>query len=362
MNTHITEGRQVFRNYTSSTSWTDTNQHHEASTNTTDATSYPEYQAAMLLWAIWPPCILLLGGFGNIATICVMRRIRDHNSSQHVILMSLAVSDFFFLYVGALRVWLKYYILVDIYGWHPAVCKLYAWVIYSSNATSAWLLTCVTVQRTMAVKWPHKIKMVCTVRRTWIAVAAVVISVCTLQSHWLVGMEFSGGWCIFMSADYLQFVLLWSWVDTCLSSLLPSICLLVCDIFLSLALFQASSDTSVTVASNSGTNLRRKTASRTTIMILVVSCTFLVLTLPVCVYIIWLDFVELGQSPRLNAKSQLAKAVTFLLWYTNSAVNFLLYCFTGTKFRKEFFSWLSCQARSQPATSVNEKNSDVMKK
>ncbi|XP_076447141.1 cysteinyl leukotriene receptor 2-like [Babylonia areolata] len=334
-----------------------------------DVALFPEYQAAMFLWKVYPPCILLLGGFGNIATIFVMRRIKDHNSSQHIVLMSLAVSDFFFLNISALFKWLLFLFRVDLYNSHEVVCKLYAWMIYSSTTSSAWLLTCVTVQRTMAVKWPHKVRVMCSTRRTWIAVAAVVLSAFCIQFHWLVGMEFSsttdgGGACTYVSAEYLQFVLMWNWVDMCLSSLLPSTCLLLCDVMLSLTLFKASSSTSMTVQAISNSSVannndnnngsisnninksRRKTASRTTVMILALSCTFLLLTLPVCAYIIWTDIVDVTQNSALYARAQLVKAVTFLLWYTNSAVNFLLYCLTGTKFRREFLSWVSCGAKS----------------
>ncbi|KAL8611199.1 hypothetical protein ACOMHN_013630 [Nucella lapillus] len=307
-----------------------------------------ENQVAILLWKVWPPCLLVLGTFGNVATIFVMRRIKNNHSSQHIILMALAVSDLCLLYVSVLRQWLYFLFHVDVYDLHTAVCKLSWWLIYVTSTSSSWLLTSVTIQRTMAVTLPHKMKVFCSTRRTWTVIAFIVSLACLLHSHFVLGMEMSEDKCTFGSEQYEDFIKqIWAWVDLTVFTLLPSVCLLVCDTILSLTLFKATSTISATIhtITNANTehinNTRRKTASRTTIMILALSCTFLVLTMPVCVYLIWdyYGYASATQNTRLWTRQGLASAVTMLLWYTNSAVNFLLYCFTGTRFRGEFFRW-----------------------
>ncbi|XP_076469436.1 neuromedin U receptor homolog nmur-2-like [Babylonia areolata] len=322
---------------------------------TGDVTVSVENQAATLLWQIWPAFLLLLGTFGNIATISVMRRIKDSNSSQHVILMSLAMSDLCLLYVGVLRQWVFNLFHVDIYELHAVVCKVCCWLIYGASTTSSWLLTCVTVQRTMAVKWPHRMRVVCTLQRTRIAIVAVALIGCSLHSHFLYGMVISeDNKCIFMSPAYEEFVnRIWAWVDLGVFSLFPSVFLLVCNVILSFTLLKATSSTAMTMhssasASSSDVNVtRKKAASRTTIMILALSCTFLILTMPVCVYLIW-DYYTFDPTDdtTLWTRDAALFAVTLLLWYTNSSVNFLLYCFTGTKFRTEFLNWISCGTKS----------------
>ncbi|KAL8582223.1 hypothetical protein ACOMHN_036980 [Nucella lapillus] len=351
MTNNVTDDNSATRN---TTSWTLSN-----------PPVYPETQIALMLWKVWPPCILLLGGFGNIATIFVMRLIKDHNSSQHAILIALAVSDLTLLYTGTLRHWLYYLFNVDLRSLHTVTCKLHIWLVYTSGTASAWLLTFVTVQRTLAVKWPLKMRTVFSLKRTWGITIAVVVAAAGVNFHWVVGMKVVNNRCTATwSASYRALTVLWRWVDMCLSSLLPAGCLLVCDVILSSTLYKATLVPSASVSSVSNvttaqyTHSRRKTASRTTVMILTLSCTFLLLTLPVCVHLVWEYYADVfvNKASRLYAQGTLVFAVTFLLWYTNSAVNFLLYCFTGTKFKKAFLSWIRCGPRQEPGmSSVGEK-------
>ncbi|KAL8580597.1 hypothetical protein ACOMHN_046800 [Nucella lapillus] len=327
------------------------------STSTNGKESFVEYQAALLLWKIWPPCILLLGGFGNIATIFVMHRIKDHHSSQHAILMALAMSDMLLLYTGALRMWLLKLFFIDMRLLHTVACKLHMWVVYSTSAASAWLVTTVTIQRTMAVTWPHKMKVICTLRRTWIAIAAVVCAVFALYFQVVPGKEIRENSCKYVLWYEEFYRQIFTPMDLFVSSAIPSACQLVCDAVLSWTLYKSfssssSSITSRTVSRNSTEDVngkRKKTASRTTVMILTLSCAFLVLTMPINVCIIWYNYThaQVSQSPRLAAIKELLYAVTFMMWYANSAVNFLLYCFTGTKFRRQFVNWIRCSSQDR---------------
>ncbi|XP_076467601.1 putative G-protein coupled receptor 139 [Babylonia areolata] len=331
-----------------------------------DLTCYAEYRAALTIWKVWTPSLLLLGGFANIATIFVMRNIKDHNSSQHVFLIALAVSDFSLLFTGALREWVRRGFGVDVRLLHTVVCKVHKWLVYSVNTTSAWLVTSVTVQRTMAVLWPHRMRIVCTVRRTWIVIAALVVTAFAIDFHLVPGSEISSAnGCDTDPAGLYRYfyVHIFTWVDMCVSSLLPFVILFVCDVILSFTLFKATSSTAtfladhaVSAASGNSTHhsdIRRKAASRTTVMILTLSGTFFLLTMPVCVFLIWYQhaFNYSQQDPQASARVELATAVTFMLWYTNSSINFFLYCMTGTKFRKECWRWVQCGVLS-PATVV----------
>ncbi|KAL8576502.1 hypothetical protein ACOMHN_003060 [Nucella lapillus] len=82
-------------------------------------------------------------------------------------------------------------------------------------------------------------------------------------------------------------------------------------------------------------------------MVLTLSCMFLLLTMPVCLCLLWYNYVEdpTNRQPEFMARKNLMYGSTFLLWYTNSAINFLLYCVTGTKFRNEFLRWVCCGAK-----------------
>jgi len=99
--------------------------------------------------------------------------------------------------------------------------------------------------------------------------------------------------------------------------------------------------------------------TKTTVMLLVVSFAWLVLTIPfaLCGFIFAVGDIDVEQAALLMP----FKAVAFLLMYTNHAVNFYLYCLTGSKFRRELIDTGtgcrrtvvgSCFRRS--ATSMND--------
>ncbi|KAL8581900.1 hypothetical protein ACOMHN_010274 [Nucella lapillus] len=303
-------------------------------------------QAALFLWTVCPPALLLLGTFGNSATILVMRCLKDDNSSQHAFLVSLAVSDLSLLYLILLPEWIDLVFHVRLVVLHPLMCKLMNCLSYVCNSMSGWLITGVTIQRTLAVTWPHRVRVVCTARRTWAVIASIALAACGLNFHFLVNMVISpsGRQCYYAGySNYWEFYQsVWIWVDSFTYCVIPFICIVICDIILSLILFQASVS-SVTGDVTSGTNAahrdaRRKTASRTTVTVLAVSSAFLVLTLPAYIFVL----VDFFSPQHTHFQLTTAWAAAYNLYYANSAVNFLLYCCTGTRFRTHLLALIRC--------------------
>ena len=138
----------------------------------------------------------------------------------------------------------------------------------------------------------------------------------------------------------------------CMYTSLPFICLLTCDIILSLTLLQASSFFPQTV------NDRRRSTNRSTIiMVLTVSFTFLLLTLPERIFLSIFSFSHFsGRADESNAftiwigKIKAFYKISQTLLLINSAINFFLYCLTGRRLRKEFVSCI-CGCRNYPSSS-----------
>ena len=74
-------------------------------------------------------------------------------------------------------------------------------------------------------------------------------------------------------------------------------------------------------------------------MLLVVSVAWLLFTTPYAVFTLCVQ--KLSADPQTAATQQLVRVICFLLMYINHAVNFLLYCLTGRKFRVELKEMLS---------------------
>ncbi|KAI0243439.1 hypothetical protein LSAT2_000006, partial [Lamellibrachia satsuma] len=71
-------------------------------------------------------------------------------------------------------------------------------------------------------------------------------------------------------------------------------------------------------------------------MLLLVSFMFLLLNAPRLMRIIIFATVQFEPTPERIALNSLAWHITNKLYFSNNACNFFLYCFSGSKFRRDF--------------------------
>ncbi|KAK6981873.1 hypothetical protein BgiMline_017221, partial [Biomphalaria glabrata] len=166
---------------------------------------------------------------------------------------------------------------------------------------------------------------------------------------------------------------IWPWVDTLIYSLIPFLTITVLNIFIikevagarsNRMLLSGSENDNYILATNhrnsNVANQRRSNqneGSRLTALLLTVSFTFLVLTLPFNIVMIitrlWNDTSGKNNELQSMAQFQLIQAITELLMYTNHSVNFFLYCATGHKFRQQILDLFRCLYRRQARGSNN---------
>ena len=96
-----------------------------------------------------------------------------------------------------------------------------------------------------------------------------------------------------------------------------------------------------------------ESSARVTIMLLTISFTFLICTLPMNVTMIHRAYLGFDASTLEEvARYRLARTVSELLMYTNHSINFYLYLLTGNKFRQQLFSMI-CPCRSFRSQNTN---------
>jgi hypothetical protein len=94
----------------------------------------------------------------------------------------------------------------------------------------------------------------------------------------------------------------------------------------------------------------RGDGSRLTVMLLTVSFSFLLTTLPMNACNVALAFFQ-PRSLHNTVRFQLAKTVAELLMYVNHSCNFFLYCATGRKFRQQLRRLLTCNKDRNPSAT-----------
>ena len=327
-----------------------------------------DYQASLAVWRYCPIVLLLLGTMGNLMTVCVLSLVPDKASSTAPLYFrALAVSDLCLLYSGLLRNWIKYFFQLEIRDTHSAVCKLHIWVVYATGMISAWLLVAVTSQRALCVVWPHRIGVMCNRRTASVTIAVIVVSSCLLNAHNLYGYDLrysednDSYYCDYLNKEYEYFARgYWPWVDLVLTSLLPFSLLIGSN---SLLMWKVASSIRSVKKLTSATNgavgdavtQRKKMSTSLNLTLICLSAMFLLLTSPICLYLVidhYYDFdLNNMTDPVLSARVALAWAVTNNLWYANSALNFYLYCLSGSKFRQQVWSCVCCLPRCRGSST-----------
>lgn len=118
---------------------------------------------ANVLNVYYTPMLILFGSIGNVLSIITFftSKLRLQSTSQY--LSALALSDTIFL-LQLLPPWLNALQVAAVFhrqGW----CQLFVYVSYVSCSLSAWLVMAFTVERFVAVIYPLKRNIICTVNR-----------------------------------------------------------------------------------------------------------------------------------------------------------------------------------------------------
>ncbi|KAK2179413.1 hypothetical protein NP493_492g02000 [Ridgeia piscesae] len=302
------------------------------------------------------PVLIILGTIGNSLSGVVMMRKDLRKTTTSLFLTVLAVVDTAILYTGLLRQWLIIYKDFDIRKVAAATCKLHTFLLYALNQYQAWLLVIVTIERLIAVFLPHQSKRLCTrpAAAASVAVSALVIGGLNAHFFWTnqyIRLQYSGdrkyAYCMPIDPKYAHFMrAIWPWIDFIAFSMLPFAILVSSNIAILLRMLYSH-------------YLRRnsmhthgnfvKMTSMTAILITVTFC-FFVTTAPISIYLIITDTLREDSTSVSEGGLRMVWVVFNLLTYTNNTINFLLYCVSGSRFRRELINMFRRKNRIKPTS------------
>lgn len=308
--------------------------------NSNGTKSEDTFYKTMMIYAI--PVIVIVGTVGNVLSFLVLVRCQMRNTSVYFYLLALAVADTCVLYLSAFKSWIRLVFGYELLHESDGVCRFFTFLVLFWQHLSAWLIVFVTVDRFVVVWFPFKASSVCTVTRSRLATAVLVTTLIVYNSHvfWTYHLFYNPYWkslacgyrstMPFMKKEF-EFLKLATY------SLVPFAVILVLNVAIITRLHWRpfllrgrSGDTSSTFSgtsrSESATNGRQ---AKVTYMLVAVSFAWLALTFPNAIHALVFHLSTSDQARSMY------RAVSFLLVYTNHAINFYLYCITGKKFRRE---------------------------
>ena len=295
-----------------------------------------------LINAILTNIIVILGTVGNSLTIIILTR-RAMRSSTNIYLTALAVWDIVVLICTALLIGLEAIPEFNVYRFYAyayVVSYIYPIALIAQTAT-IWLTVSFTVERFIAVCHPLKAARMCTIKRAKIVIYGVSIGA-TLYNipRWfeykpMHFVEPKLGNLTINIVTQTNFVrnpwytqIYFSWLYVPIMCIIPLATLSILNTCLVMAVRRSQKQ-------RKDMNVRQSRENNVTIMLASVVVVFILCQVPALVYNLAYamdrEYVE-GESYCYGVLSVMRN---FLVTF-NSAINFLLYCALGQKFRRIF--------------------------
>ena len=292
-------------------------------------------------------CIIILGIIGNIFSLLVWIKGRRRKTSTARFLSALAIADILVLCTSGLEFWIGYVFHMDIRLSARFMCKFFYYISYVGPSISAWILVSVTIERTLSVWIPHKISLACRPITAVIVILVTVFVLLVIYLPFLVGvdiitlMTISSTWteCNMLSKSaLLKYLSAWLYMDLSLFFIIPFILILGCNsgIMLKVVLLANKRKKALQARGQkpNGTTKAEKMLKTVTVRIIMLSVTYCVCTGPISI-LNTLIVSESFKSMMAAEDVQYLRVPFHLLMYLNNGINFFLYCFIGSGFRKD---------------------------
>jgi hypothetical protein len=295
--------------------------------------------------------LIVVGTCGNSLTILVTRSRKFGSGNYSLLLSAIAVADTGVLLTELLKNWLaivNYEGLMRLLRSSAVSCHvLYIFSFFFKHLAAGFLML-FTVERAICISLPLKGKQLCTSRRIRACLGFLVVWAFAVNIYILVHVHR-------ILTPYkviCEKAAIWKTlevVDACLSSFIPSLIIFLsnCVVIVKLVISQRGLQVS-----------QSRNAASTASTLLVVSFVYLFLTLPRSVYHICrahgLWNVDLSKQSEYDKYFLIYTCVTFF-YYCNNAINFFLYCLSGSKFRKTLLELIRGPLNWKRKTSMKDK-------
>lgn len=341
----------------------------------------PTFQAALKVQRYGAPIVIILGLVGNILSFLVMMQKHNRSKSTCIYLAALALTD-----IGSLITLAYLWFVTELQGpWSDAGCKIWVYVVFLMTAGSAFTLLVVTFDRWIAICFPFKAPLWCTIARTRIILIVTYAFVVVFYIPMALQSAVVDGPVCAAFAERTQAAQVLSWVNLAALPIIPFFLILAMNIMIihrvyKSRAFQTKAAPPVNPRPQNGAGTKtnpseaeaapntpeatsstdRSRENQLTIMLLLVSFTYLVIILPISVRVLFYAFYEYTASTERYGVYVLLYSSLNLLLFLNNAINFYLYCLSGTRFRSDLRRLVGCKSKSSEASQASNTTSSSM--
>ena len=293
--------------------------------------------------------IFALGIVGHSCSLLTFCQRELRSTSTTVLFLGTTLSDLLFLFIR-----LDDFLPINLgtsqqSASYVQICQFHTFLVSLAQTTSAWLIVCVSFDRLIRARLPHRTRRWCTKRNAIITLALIILSSVALNSHVLLptfaprlgATRFVCGLPRDYSTRYIFFYYyVWTALQICMNILLPTLLMVACLIGIYYSVLHAAT---VRHSSQIQRHMLLLTLSKTLL--------FLICTLPYGLTRMILNYSVDATELEKDANFILATTIVNMLLGTNYSLAFYVHCLTSTLFRQTFVHTAkSClrRARRQP--------------
>ena len=341
-----------------------------------DAQSYLTFKIAGFLGKYWFIILVPIGFVGNTLSFLVMIKPNNRKISTCIYMAGISINDNIMMCL-ATHHWLLSG--MKTHEWSAIECQVIASIVNITLQNATHQVLAMTMDKFIAIKWPHKAATYSTPRRAKFTVIIIYLCVITYNIPYVFMANLVGKECMGYSRGGV-ITKVYSWLTIVVNALIPFALLIymngmiVKKVRQSREMFGGNDSAVVNNSKGQGqfkgqsdSNVRRQKVmksaeSQLTVMLLMVTTLFLILMIPTYIRFLYVTFLSVD-TPSQYASVKLFFHVTHKLYNTNSGINFFLYCISGTKFRNDLKEILSCFGRrSQSLTDSGNSSNPEQKK
>ena len=341
------------------------NQTEDFTTFKEEVEDYFTFRIASEINKYYFPIFVPIGLVGNTLSFLVMIKPNNRKVSTCIYMAAISIIDNLVVGVLLYNVIMRKVAFLD---WNPVQCRTVTYLTAVFLQSSRYQVLAMTIDKYVAIKWPHRAATYSTSKRA----KSVVIGVfsCTLiyNSHHIPMTGLVRGRCKPYSFGGIISVIL-TWMSFSVNGVIPISMLMFMNYVIvrtvrrSRKLFESNSvKTNLKHVPNTNRTIEarqkkmKSVENQLTTMLLLVTTLFLILQIPTYIRYMYISFVRQG-TPSKYAASILFSTITYALSISNNGINLFLYCVSGKKFRDDLMEVL-CGIEKTKMTSTSPKKSE----
>ncbi|KAH3805170.1 hypothetical protein DPMN_133466 [Dreissena polymorpha] len=294
--------------------------------NFTNIPQFDETLARVELFSV--PVIAVFGIIGNAFSCAIFSTKPLNKYSSSFLLLCRSLSDIGFLTVLLIH-WAS-----SVFDFHLnemyRACQIFVSLTYVFACLSVWLVTLFASENCLRLYTTFYTKKICKRRNAKVITACMTIAIGCFYSYpfWTVGKD-----CIPME-NYHGLIKAMAHVDSALTMFVPSTIMILTLIASALISFSKSRERRRKRSASSTTS--KDLLRQATLMVFVVTLTFILLNLPAHASRIRLIHMHAMVGTQLSKTKSVFQAIAQLIFYLSPAINFVIYYAFGRKFRVSF--------------------------